>query len=104
MQHKIIGATMPVLEMTLDPGDRVVAEAGELSWLTSTIQLHTSTSAGANKGFLGAIKRAAGGGTLFMTEYGATGGPGMGASATRVPGHILPVEVTPNRGYLIHRH
>ena len=29
MQHKIIGTTMPVLEMTLDPGDRVVAEAGD---------------------------------------------------------------------------
>src|ERR1700682_870704 len=104
MQHKIIGTTMPVLEMTLDPGDRVVAEAGELSWLTSTIQLHTSTSAGANRGFLGAIKRAVGGGTLFMTEYSANGGPGMVAFATKVPGHILPVEVTPNRGYLIHRH
>ena len=53
MQHKIIGTTMPVLEMSLDPGDSVIAEAGELSWLTSTIGLHTSTSAGANKGFSG---------------------------------------------------
>ncbi|HLZ30717.1 MAG TPA: TIGR00266 family protein [Chloroflexota bacterium] len=104
MQHKIIGTTMPVLEMSLDPGDRVIAEAGELSWLTSTIALHTSTSAGANKGFLGAIKRAVGGGTLFMTEYTANGGPGMVAFATKVPGHILPVEVTRNSGYLIHRH
>src|ERR1700730_19311616 len=104
MQHNIIGTTMPVLEMTLDPGDRVVAEAGELSWLTSTIELHTSTSAGANKGFLGAIKRAVGGGSLFMTEYTANGGSVMVAFATKVPGHILPVEVAPERGYLIHRH
>jgi uncharacterized protein (TIGR00266 family) len=104
MQHKIIGTTMPVLEMTLDPGDRVIAEAGELSWLTSSIALNTSTSAGANKGFLGAIKRAVGGGTLFMTEYTANGGPGMVAFATKVPGHILPVEVDRSHGYLIHRH
>jgi uncharacterized protein (TIGR00266 family) len=104
VQHKIIGTTMPVLEMTLDPGDRVIAEAGELSWLTSTIELHTSTSAGANKGFFGAIKRAAGGGSLFMTEYSATGAPGLVAFATKVPGHILPVDVTRDRGYLIHRH
>ena len=60
MQHKIIGSTMPVLEMTLEPGDRIIAEAGELSWMTSSIELHTSTSAGANKGFFGAIKRAVG--------------------------------------------
>ena len=31
MQHKIIGSTMPVLEMTLEPGDSIIAEAGELS-------------------------------------------------------------------------
>src|SRR5579859_1509721 len=104
MQDKIIGTTMPVLEMTLDPGDSIIAEAGELSWLTSTIALHTSTSAGANKGFFGAIKRAVGGGTLFMTQYTANGGPGMVAFATKVPGHILPVAVSPSRGYLIHRH
>src|ERR1700686_4428875 len=99
MQHKIIGTTMPVLEMMLDPGDRVVAEAGELSWLTSTIDLRTSTSAGANKGFFGAIKRAVGGGSLFMTEYSASGGAGMVAFATKVPGHILPVDVTPSHGF-----
>jgi uncharacterized protein (AIM24 family) len=49
MQHKIIGSTMPVLEMTLEPGDSIIAEAGELSWMTSSIELHTSTSAGATK-------------------------------------------------------
>src|SRR5712692_9505823 len=77
MQHKIIGSTMPVLEMTLEPGDSIVAEAGELSWMTSSIELRTSTSAGANKGFFGAIKRAVGGGSLFMTDYSANGGSGM---------------------------
>src|SRR6266851_2497154 len=104
MQHKIIGSTMPVLEMTLEPGDRIIAEAGELSWMTSSIELHTSTSAGANKGFFGAIKRAVGGGSLFMTEYRSNVGSGMVAFATKVPGHILPVEVTRSSTYLIHRH
>src|SRR6202171_2066003 len=104
MQHQIIGSTMPVLEMTLEPGDTIIAEAGWLSWMTSSIELHTSTSAGANKGFFGAIKRAVGGGSLFMTEYTANGGSGMVAFATKVPRHILPVEVAPDRGYLIHRH
>jgi uncharacterized protein (TIGR00266 family) len=104
MQHKIIGSTMPVLEMTLEPGDRIIAEAGELSWMTSSIELHTSTSAGANKGFFGAIKRAVGGGSLFMTEYRSNVGSGMVAFATKVPGHILSVEVGREGGYLVHRH
>jgi len=104
MQHKIIGSTMPVLEMTLEPGDSIIAEAGELSWMTSSIELRTSTSAGANRGFFGAIKRAVGGGSLFMTEYRSNSGSGLVAFATKVPGHILPVDVSRDRGYLIHRH
>jgi len=39
-----------------------------------------------------------------MTEYTAQGQPGILAFATRVPGHILPVDVRPGQGYLIHRH
>jgi uncharacterized protein (TIGR00266 family) len=104
MQHQIVGTTMPVLEFTLDPGDRIVAEAGELGWIGSSIELHTSTSAGGGGGVFGALKRAVGGGSLFMTEYRAVGAPGLVAFATKVPGHILPVEVHPERPYLVHRH
>src|SRR5258707_12282316 len=104
MQHKIIGSTMPVLEMTLEPGDRIIAEAGGLSWWCSSSELHTSTSAGANKGFFGAIKRAVGGGSLFMTEYRSNVGSGMVAFATNEPGHILSMEFGREGGYLIHRH
>jgi len=39
-----------------------------------------------------------------MTEYRAYGVPGEIAFATRVPGHILPVEVAPGNDYMLHRH
>ena len=39
-----------------------------------------------------------------MTEFTAQGAPGLVAFATKVPGHILPVEVQPGRDYMIHRH
>ena len=29
MEHKIVGTTMPVLEVTLDPGESVVAEGAQ---------------------------------------------------------------------------
>jgi uncharacterized protein (AIM24 family) len=51
----------------------------------------------------GALKRAVGGGSLFMTEYRANGSSGMVAFATKVPGHILPIEVGGGNEYLIHR-
>ena len=104
MQSRILGTTMPVLEFALGHDDAVVSEAGELSWMTSSIQMTTHTQMGGGGGFFGAIKRVAGGGSLFMTEYRAMGAPGEVAFATRVPGHIVPVEVGPYHEYLVHRH
>ena len=37
MQDRIIGTTMPVLEITLDPGEAIFSESGELSWMTHKI-------------------------------------------------------------------
>ena len=100
MNHRIIGTTLPVLEFQLQPGESVVAVSGELSWMSHSIQLKTAAQHGGG-GFLGAFKRVAGGGSLFMTEYSAHGEPGLLAFATRVPGHILPIEVRPDQIYMI---
>ena len=104
MQSRIVGTTMPVLELLLQPGESVVSEAGELSWMSQSIQLNTHTQMGGGGGLLGAIKRVAGGGTLFMTEYTAYGVQGEIAFATKVPGHIVPVQVGPGMEYFAHRH
>jgi uncharacterized protein (TIGR00266 family) len=104
MQNRIQGTTMPVLEFMLGPNDAVISEAGELSWMSQTIQMTTHTQMGGGGGFFGALKRVAGGGSLFMTEYRAIGAPGEVAFATKLPGHIVPIEVAPGMEYMIHRH
>ena len=104
MQSRIQGTTMPVLEFLRGPNDAVISEAGELSWMTQTIQMTTHTQMAGGGGFFGAIKRVAGGGSLFMTEYRAVGGLGEVAFATKLPGHIVPVEVGGGREYMVHRH
>ena len=57
MKYQITGTTMPVLELTLDPGDKIIAESGELSWMGAGMQLKTSMAGGAS-----------GGGGLFGAE------------------------------------
>ena len=104
MQSRITGTTMPVLEFILDPNESVISEAGELSWMSSSVQMMTHTQLGGGGGIFGVIKRVAGGGTLFMTEYRAVGTPGEIAFATKLPGHIVPVEVNAGNEYMIHRH
>jgi uncharacterized protein (TIGR00266 family) len=104
MQSQIVGTVMPVLEFMLEPNEAIISEAGELSWMGSSIQLTTHTQMGGGGGLFGVIKRVAGGGTLFMTEYRAVGARGELAFATKVPGHILPVEIGQGHEYMIHRH
>src|SRR5579862_8847735 len=100
MQSQIVGTVMPVLEFMLEPNEAIISEAGELSWMGSSVQLTTHTQMGGGGGFLGALKRVAGGGTLFMTEYRSAGAAGELAFATKLPGHIVPVEVSPGHEFM----
>src|SRR3984957_11175488 len=104
MQSRIVGTTMPVLEFLLQPNDAIISEAGELSWMSQSINMTTHTQMMGGGGFFGVLKRVAGGGSLFMIERRAWGAPGEVALATRLPGNILPVEVQPGYEYMIHRH
>jgi uncharacterized protein (AIM24 family) len=52
----------------------------------------------------GALGRAIAGGTFFMTEYTAVGGPGLLAFSAKLPGQILPMDIAPGQGYMVHRH
>jgi len=105
MQHEVKGGTTPILEITLSPGDEVIAESGELAWMRGPVRLATSTGVGQQQsGFLGAAKRAIGGGTLFMTSYTVEAGTGSVVFAAKAPGEIKPVQVGGGQEYVIHRH
>ena len=104
MKTKITGETLPVLEVGLEPGDKLVAEPGEFSWMTQNVAMNTTPMAAGAKGLFGVLGRALSGGGLFMTEYTAQGGNGLVAFAAKVPGTIMEVDVTPGIGYMIHRH
>ncbi len=104
MDAKIIGATLPVLEITLAPGEKLVAETGELAWKTPNIAMRTAIGTGGARGFLGALGRAVSGGGLFMTEYVADGQPGQVSFAARVPGSILEEQVGGGHFFMAHNH
>jgi uncharacterized protein (TIGR00266 family) len=104
MQARITGTTMPVLEFLLEPNESIISEAGELSWMGAAIQMTTHTQFAGGGGLFGVLKRVAGGGSIFMTEYRSLASGAELAFATKLPGHIVPVEVSPGHEYMIHRH
>ncbi len=104
VQHRVIGTVMPVLEIQLQPGQSVISNGGELSWMTAGIQLTTKTSGAGQSGVLGVLKRAVAGGSIFMTEYECQGSTGSVSFATKMPGHIKPIAISPDQDYMISQH
>src|ERR1700721_2950320 len=104
MQARITGTPMPVLEFLLEPNETIISEAGELSWMGAAIQMTTHTQFGGGGDLCGVLKRRAGGGSIFMTEYRSVASGAELAFATKLPGHIVPLEVAPGHEYMIHRH
>jgi uncharacterized protein (TIGR00266 family) len=95
MRTRVAGTTMPILEITMDAGERLVAEGGDVAWLTSGFQLETSTrfGSGGRGGFMSGLKRALGGGQLFLTEYSPPPVGGFVAFAAQLPGVIRELRI-----------
>ncbi len=104
MRAMVTKSSLPVLELELSPGDKIIAETGQLSWMTAGIELNTTHATAGTTGFLGAIGRALSGGGLFMTEYTAPYTTGVVGFAAKIPGAIEELAVQPGQGYLIHKH
>lgn len=104
VSHRVLGSTMPVLEVQLAAGQSVISQGGEMSWMSPTIQMTTQTSGAGGSGVLGVLKRAVAGGTIFMSLYTAQGDKGLVAFATKLPGRIMPIHVDPQHEYMVSRH
>jgi len=103
IDFEIFGDDMQLVEIELDPGESVVAEAGAMNYMDACIQMETIFGDGSgsdqNKGFgsklLNAGKRALTGEGLFMTVF-QNSDPGRKAKvafASPYPGKIIPVDL-----------
>lgn len=110
VDYKIIGSEMQFVEVELDPGESVVAEAGGMMYKEACISMDTIFGDGSAKssqgGFFdklaGAGKRLLTGESLFMTVYTHRGhGKARVAFAAPYPGNIIPVKLAQCGGSLI---
>ncbi len=89
MRYEISGTTMQTLSIVLSPGESVFAQTHGMAWMTDAIDMDTHTGGGVFSG----LKRAFGGGSFFITDYSAPGGPGEVAFAPRFPGQIIAMKL-----------
>ena len=92
MKYRILGDTLPVVEVELEAREQIKCEAGAMSWMTPNIAMETA-GGGLGKVF----SRMVSGERLFQNTYTCTGGTGTIAFASSFPGNIVAVEITPDK-------
>lgn len=108
VDYRIVGSEMQFVEVELDPGETVFAEAGSMMMMDRNIQMETIFGDGSdqNKGFVGKLfgagKRLLTGESLFMTAFTNRGsGKECVSFASPYPGRILPMDLMELNGKLI---
>jgi uncharacterized protein (TIGR00266 family) len=108
LDFAIRGHEMQFVEIELDPGESVVAEAGAMMFKSETISMSTVFGDGSqqNSGLMGSLlgagKRLLTGESLFTTVFTQTGpGKGRVAFAAPYPGTIMPISLRDVGGKLV---
>jgi uncharacterized protein (TIGR00266 family) len=103
MKASIVGNTLPILQLTLDSGEAIIAEGGDVSWFSPGFDIQTSTrfGSGGRGGFMSGLKRMVGGGGLFLTQYTASANGQFLALSTNLPGVIRELRVDPADNYMV---
>ncbi len=101
IDYEIIGNEMQIVEIELDPGETVIAEAGGMNYMEDGIQFETKMGDGSSptSGFGNILKtigkRMLTGESLFMTHFTnrAPSGKKRVAFAAPYPGKIIPLNL-----------
>jgi len=107
IDYEVHGDDMQFVEVTLDPDEVVVAEAGAMMYMTDGIQMQTVFGdPSKDQGFMGKLfdagKRMVTGESLFLTTFGAVSNKReQVAFAAPYPGKIIPMHLDELGGELI---
>jgi uncharacterized protein (AIM24 family) len=82
VRDQLLGSTQPVLSISLEPGESIVAETAEFAWMTDSIQMAA--------------------GPAGLSAYTAKDSAGTIAFASRLPGSIVCLQISPEHEYLVH--
>ncbi len=100
VDYELLGDDLQVVEVELDPGETVVAEAGAMNWMEDGIsfEAHMGDGSKPDQGMMGKIfgaaTRAISGESVFMTHFTNSGsGKKRAAFGAPYPGKIVPLNM-----------
>lgn len=89
MEYKIIGQTVPLVEMKLKSGEKVFTQSGGMAYQSDGIEMSTNARGGVMK----SIGRAFSGESMFMANYIAKKDDVTIGFAATAPGNIIPINL-----------
>ncbi|GHG00420.1 TIGR00266 family protein [Thalassotalea marina] len=105
IDYQIIGHSMQMVEIELDQGETVIAEAGAMNYMEEGIEFETKMGDGsnANQSLMGKLfsagKRMLTGESVFMTHFTSHKlGKSRVAFAAPYPGSIVPIDLAQHGG------
>ncbi len=110
VDYEILGNEMQIVEIELDPGETVIAEAGGMNYMEDGIQFETKMGDGSDTGgggFMSILKnvgkRMLTGESIFMTHFTNRAGSGKKrvAFAAPYPGKIIPLKLSDYGGEIL---
>lgn len=108
VDYEILGHDMQIVEVDLDPGETVIAEAGAMNYMEDgiTFEAKMGDGSGGDEGLFGKLlsagKRAITGESIFLTHFTNSGsGKKRVAFAAPYPGKILPFDLATVGGELL---
>lgn len=99
MEYKVIGQTVPAVEMTLQQGETVFTQRGGMFYMSDGIEMKTNSRGGLMKG----LGRMLAGESIFMAHYTALQNNQVAAFASNVAGCILPIDLNQFPGLIIQK-
>lgn len=108
IDYELFGNDMQIVEVELDPGETVIAEAGAMNYMEDDITFEARMGDGskANDGILGKLinvgKRVLTGESIFLTHFTNNGsGKKRVAFAAPYPGKIIPIDLSKVGGEIL---
>ncbi len=99
MKYRIMGTTMPSLEILLMQNESVITESGGMAWYRGGVNMETNMPGG----LMGGLGRALSGESLFMTTYTATSQQAEVTFTLEWPGSIITRELTAGQSLIAQR-
>jgi uncharacterized protein (TIGR00266 family) len=108
VDYQILGDDLQLVEVELDPGEKVIAEAGAMTYMEDEISFQTRMGDGTplNSGFIGTLmgvsKRLMTGESVFLTHFENQGfQKSKVAFAAPYPGKIIPIDLNETGGTIL---